>query len=58
MLALKPEIKATIGAASNQIELSLDLLNKSQLSVNQRFHLRQIEEVLCNEGALAEEDEP
>ena len=57
-MTVKPEIKQVLGAATNQLETSLEILNGSQLTESQRFHLMQVEQVLCSEGALPEPDEP
>lgn len=55
-MKLKEEIKAVLGGAANQVELSLSLLDESALTENQRFHLRQIEAVLAADAP--QEDEP
>jgi len=57
-MSIKPHLQSAIGPAIHQLELSLTLLNASPLNENQRFHLRQVEEILCATGALPEEEEP
>ena len=57
-MKLKIEIQAAVGDAGNQLEASFAVLNGSELTAAQRFHLRQIEQTLFSEGALPEEDEP
>ncbi len=54
-MTVKPEVQAALGGASRQIATSLDLLNKSTLTENQRFHLQQIEQVLCTDAPQEEE---
>lgn len=54
-LQLKPVLATLIGPAARQVQFSLGLLNGEELSENQRFHLRQIEQVLCSEPPLEED---
>lgn len=55
---LRGDFRAVLGPAGGQVELSLAILNAACTDDTQRFHLRQIENVLCVANGLPEEDEP
>lgn len=52
---IKPEIKAALGGAAEQLECSLAVLSAGSLTENQRFHLDQLKSVLTTDAPQQEE---
>jgi hypothetical protein len=58
-MELKPSLVAVLGGRAEQVKLSLAVLADEPLTESQKFHLNQLEQVLCVDvDQRVEETEP